>query len=300
MKMQCEVKGEGTPLVLVGGGLTGWKSWEPFVDLFAAKQREVIRVQLICVQYGLENRPLPSGYSVKTDSNALSATLDSLGHRGPLDIVAWSFGAFTSLTYALDHPEHIRTLTLIEPPAMWVLRETGKFDEEPQQTAAFFQKFHGDISEDMLADFLIHAGFVPQGQSPRSLPQWNGWVPFRQSLRDNPFVVSYNDSVQRLKKFQPPVLLVKGTGSTRWLHHIIDGLSENIPRARVVEFPGGHAPHIVSRDLFLLELERFQKEPVKQADQLWVPLNGSGPEILLWQGEVLQHLAVRSPSLHGL
>ena len=38
-----------------------------------------IRVQLICVQYGLENRPLPSDYSIKTESNALSATLDSLG-----------------------------------------------------------------------------------------------------------------------------------------------------------------------------------------------------------------------------
>ena len=263
MKMQCEVKGKGTPLVLIGGGLTGWQSWEPFMDLFAAKQREVIRVQLICVQYGLENRPLPSDYSIKTESNALSATLDSLGYRTPLDIVGWSYGAFTSLTFALDYPDRIRTLNLIEPPAMWVLRETGRFDDETQKTAAFFQTFHGDISEDMLADFLVHAGFVAEGQSPRDLPQWNGWVPYRQSLRDNPFVVSYNDNVQRLNKLKFPVLLVKGTGSTRWLHHIIDGLSENIPHSRVVEFPGGHAPHLVSRDKFLPELERFQKESLK-------------------------------------
>lgn len=261
--MQCEVKGEGNPVVLVGGGLTGWKSWGPFVDTFTAKHRKAIRVQLICVQYGLENRPLPSDYSVKTESNALAATLESLEYREPVDVVAWSYGAFTSLIFALDHPERIRTLTLIEPPALWVLRETGRFDEEAQHTAAFFQKFHGDITEDMLADFLVHAGFVAPGQSPRDLPQWNDWVHFRQSLRDNPFVVSYNDSAQRLRQFQPPVLLVKGTGSTRWLHHIIDGLSETLPHSRVLEFPGGHAPHIVSRDKFLPALEEFQKQSLK-------------------------------------
>ncbi|CAN5337462.1 hypothetical protein BH23BAC1_BH23BAC1_07040 [soil metagenome] len=78
LKMLCEVKGEGNPIVLVGGGLTGWKSWEPFVEIFNAKQRKVILVQLISVQYGLEDRPLPDGYSVKTESGALAATLDSL------------------------------------------------------------------------------------------------------------------------------------------------------------------------------------------------------------------------------
>ncbi|MEO5600479.1 MAG: alpha/beta hydrolase, partial [Cyclobacteriaceae bacterium] len=251
LKMQCEVKGEGNPLVLVGGGLTGWKSWEPFVDIFIAKKRKVIRVQLLAVQYGLENRTLPDNYSVKTESGALAATLDSLGFTSPVDIVAWSFGAFTSLDYALDHPEQIRTLTLIEPPAIWVLRETGRFDKEMQKAADFFMTFKGDITEDMLADFLGHAGFVSPGQSPRDLPQWKGWVPFRQSLRCNPYPVTFRDSVQRLRKFQHPALLVKGTGSTKWLHNVIDGLAENVPHSRVVEYPGGHAPHLVSRENFL-------------------------------------------------
>lgn len=262
MKMQCEVTGSGRPIVLVPGGLTGWASWEPFVKMFSEK-RTVIRVQLLGVQFGLENRPLPEDYSVKTESAALSVTLDSLGHNMPVDVVAWSFGAFTSLDYALDHPDRIRTLTLIEPPAMWVLRVTGKWDDEAQQSADFFETQKGDITEDMLAEFLQRAGFVQPGQSPRELPKWNYWVPFRRSLRINPSVVSFRDNVKRLKNFKPPVLLVKGTGSTKWLHHIIGGLSETLPRSRVVEFPGGHAPHIVSTDKFIPELEKFQSESVK-------------------------------------
>lgn len=260
--MQYEVTGNADPLVLVPGGLTGWASWEPFVKLFSDK-RTVIRVQLLGVQFGLENRSLPEEYSVKTESSALAATLDSLGFTMPVDVVAWSFGAFTSLDFALDHPERIRTLTLIEPPAMWVLRETGRWDEEARQSADFFLTQKGEITEDMLAGFLVRAGFVQPGQSPRELPKWNYWVPFRRSLRINPSVVLFRDDVKRLKNFQPPVLLVKGTSSTKWLHHIIDALSEGLPHSRVVEFPGGHAPHIVSTDKFIPELDKFQSESVK-------------------------------------
>lgn len=262
MKMQSEVTGNGRPIVLVPGGLTGWASWEPFVKIFSEK-RTVISVQLLGVQFGLENRPLPENYSVKTESDALAATLDSLGYNVPIDVVAWSFGAFTALNYALDHPDRIRTLTLIEPPAMWVLHTTGKWDDEAQQAADFFQAQKGDISEDVLAEFMQRAGLVQPGQSPRELPKWNYWVPFRHSLRINPSVVSFRDDVKRLKTFQPPVLLVKGTGSTKWLHRIIDGLSETIPHSQVVEFPGGHAPHIFSMDTFIPELEKFQSESLK-------------------------------------
>lgn len=260
IEMQSQVHGTGTPLVLVGGGLTGWKSWEPFIPVFTQKQRRVILVQLINVQYGLEDRPLPKDYSVKTESNALAETLASLNLTSSVDVVAWSYGAFTALEYALDHPDLVRTLTLIEPPAMWVLRQTGKFDIETQETAGFFENYQGDISEDMLASFLLHAGLVPHGQEPRETPQWKGWLPYRQSLRNNPYVVSFDDSIERLKKFQPPVLLVKGTGSTQWLHRVIDGLSENLPHSKTVEYPGGHAPHLVSQDRFLQDLEKFQKQ----------------------------------------
>lgn len=260
VKLQVNVSGEGTPILLIPGGLTGWKSWEPFVELFSAKHREVINVQLLNVQYGLEDRALPDGYSVETESRALASTLDSLGYPEPLDIVAWSYGGFAALDYALDHPERIRTLTLIEPAAKWVLQAQGSVDDEVQRMIDFHDTFRGDISEDMLASFLRDAGLVPDGQSPRELPQWKEWVPFRQSLRILPSIYTHEDDLGRLQNFDPPVLLVKGTGSSQIEHHIIDGLAANLPRARVIELPGGHAAHIVSMDRFLSELDNFQKE----------------------------------------
>jgi pimeloyl-ACP methyl ester carboxylesterase len=257
MKMQSIISGKGSPVVLVPGGLTGWLSWEPHSKILSEKHT-VIRVQLLNVQYGIENRELPKNYSVKTESEALAETIDSLGNNTPMDIVGWSYGAFTSLQYALDHPKRVRTLTLIEPPAMWVLSSNGSFDETTQKERDFFLTLHGDITENMLAEFLAHAGFIKPGQSARELPQWNKWVPFRQSLRNSPAVVNYNDDRMRLKNFQLPVLLVKGTGSSSRLHKIIDELAKNIPNSRIVEFPEGHGPHIISMNEFMLELEKFQ------------------------------------------
>jgi len=258
LKMPVKETGEGPPILLVPGGLTGWKSWEPFVEVFTRKQRNVILVQLLNVQYGMNDQPLPVDYSPKTESRALTATLDALCCLKPVDIVAWSYGALISLDFALDHPDRVRTLTLIEPPAIWILRARGTLDAEAMQTIDFFGSLHGDITEDMLAGFLKEAGFVRDGQSPRELPQWQQWLPFRRSLRNSPAVIHQMDDLRRLQALKSPVLLVKGTGSAPFLHNIIDGLAAGLPDVRVIEMPAGHAPHLVSGDRFVSALEKFQ------------------------------------------
>jgi hypothetical protein len=65
-----------------------------------------------------------------------------------------------------------------------------------------------------------------------------------------------------LRSFQPRTLLVKGTGSTAWLHQVIDELAANIPNARIIELPGGHAPIVVAMLQFLEELEKFQNDTI--------------------------------------
>jgi len=257
MKMLAKVTGKGRPLVLVPGGLTGWLSWEPHAERLSAS-RKVIRVQLLNVQCGLENRQLPADYSVKTESTALAETLGELGFKRPIDIVAWSYGALITLDYALDHPDLIRTLTLIEPPAFWVLRATMGLDAEAQQHVATLQKIYGDITEDQLEQFAGAVGLCPPGQSCREIPQWPLWLVYRQSLRNSPAVLKHNDDTQRLRGFKRPVLLVRGTGSAQFLHQIIHGLATQFPQARVVEMPAGHAPQIVSMGRFLEQLALFQ------------------------------------------
>ncbi len=256
--MQYRVEGKGFPLVLVPGGLTGCISWEPHAKRLSGT-RSVIRVQLLNVEYGLKDMSLPSDYSFRTESQALHATLDEIVPDVPVDIAAWSFGAAVSLTFALDNSERIRTLTLIEPPAFWVLGGERN-DPSFQEGRAEAEKVRVNVSEDDLADFLHWAAISPPNIDPRQMPQWPTWVKYRKSLRANFVPFEFRDDPSRLGNFQSPVLLVKGTGSTPALHAVIDELGRRLPNSQTVEYPAGHAPHIVSMDRFLDKLVSFQAQ----------------------------------------
>ncbi len=262
-KMQSEVTGEGATLVLVPGGLTGWLSWEPHAKRLAST-RKVVRVQLISVEYGLRKCKLPSDYSLKTESMALEATLNEIGLNEPVDLVAWSYGAAITLDYALDHPEKVRTLTLIEPPAFWVLGEQKPSGKEYESLVNLERAIHEEVSKEQLEQFACSVGLCPLGKSPRELPQWQLWMQHRQSLLNTSAPFRHSDNTDRLHAFKTPVLLVKGTGSAKFLHQIIDALAGQLPNAQVEEMPAGHVPHIVSMDRFLEKLALFQKIPLWQ------------------------------------
>jgi pimeloyl-ACP methyl ester carboxylesterase len=267
LQLELEVRGEGPPLVLMGGGLTGKLGWEPHMPKLTA-ERKVYRAQQLMVQYGLENRPLPPGHSLRMESEALARALKAHGLEGPVDVVAWSFGAAVCLDFALNHPERIRTLTLVEPPAFWVLDATGRLDaqsaRERKELAELNATMREDVNEEQLISFVRQVGLVPPGKTPQSLPQWPVWYQHRRSLRGNDAPLDHKDVATRLIAFQAPVLLVKGTGSSHFLHAIIDVLADTLPNASVIELPGGHAPHLVAMDRFLSELADFKRAQPRQ------------------------------------
>jgi pimeloyl-ACP methyl ester carboxylesterase len=216
----------------------------------------------VSVEYGLGNKPLPAGYSVDLESRALAAALDERRLRGPVDLVAWSYGAVVTLHFALEHPERVRTLTLIEPPAFWVLRVTGRMDPQSEREISSLRDLHAvmrdDVTEEHLASFLLMAGLCPPGKRPQELPQWPVAFQHRRSLRNGPAVFGHADRAERLRAFRRPVLLFKGTGSSHFLHRIVEALAETLPSAQTVELPGGHAPQMVAGEQFLARLAAFQ------------------------------------------
>jgi pimeloyl-ACP methyl ester carboxylesterase len=256
MKMLAKVSGNGEPVVLVPGGLTGWLDWSLHAR-HLVKTNQIIRVQLVSVQYGLENWPLPDDYTVKTESRALASTLNDLGISNDLNIAGWSYGGVIALDYALDNPATVRSLTLIEPPAYWVLHELGELDVIAKEAMLNTWSMFDDISEVELERFLRKVGLCATSQAVHELPQWQLWARHRQSIRAVSATFMYKDRLKRLHDFLKPVLLVKGTGSISALHKIIDALSFQLPQAQVAEMPGGHAPQIVSSDTFLKRFNTF-------------------------------------------
>lgn len=257
--MKHDVIGNGEPLVLVPGGLTGWLSWIPHAEALSGSRR-VIRLQLLNVELGLLGEPLPPSYSVDYEVAALSKTLDELSIE-QADLAGWSYGSLIALSFALHNSHRVRSLTLIEPPAFWVLRSRGPLPQQLLDDEVFMQTLAKDhVSEEQLIAFLQFAGLVSNNVNPRTLPQWPVWSQHRQSLRMGGMEFRHDERLDLVRTFEKPVFLVKGEGSNSDLHDIIDILADEFPNARVVTFPGGHAPHLVSMQLFLEHFVRFISE----------------------------------------
>jgi pimeloyl-ACP methyl ester carboxylesterase len=248
-----EAEGAGEPIVLVPGGLTGWLSWIPFVAPLA-RDRRVIRVQLRSVELAEAGRGVPADYSTLTEREGLRATLDALGLRS-VDLAGWSFGGHVALAFALEYPQRVRTLTVIEPPAEWILRETGGAPEAVARAEALDRSFAGRaITVDDLKLFLVRAGFGGAGDDFASRPQWPSWVSHRQALSANQAVWDYDDSLDRLRRLDVPILAVKSTATTEDLETIVDDIVALAPRARLLVLPGDHACHLENPKEFLAEL----------------------------------------------
>ena len=253
--LQYDVQGQGEPIVLVPGGLTGWLSWVPHQERLARRYR-AIRVQPLNNELGSAGLPGDPGYTAETEREALRLTLDALDLERP-HLVGWSGGGKAALEFATEYPDRVRSLALVEPAGYWILEQLGDGLEDVARVNALVHGLFGrPVTEDDLADFLELAGFVNSAQDARSHPNWARWLPHRMALSWQGERVDHPErSVEELARITCPVLLTKGTRTADWLKRVVDVLGERLPNASIVELDGDHAHHIQSIDAFLAALE---------------------------------------------
>jgi pimeloyl-ACP methyl ester carboxylesterase len=248
-----DVTGTGAPIVLVPGGLIGWLSWVPHAERLSGN-RMVVRVQLRSVEFAESGKPYPDDYGVATEVEALLATIDHLGLES-VDLAGWSHGGCIALAFALVYPDRVQTLTLIEPAAPWLLRQTDYDAASLREMEDFDRSKTGrEASVDDLREFLVRAGFNVANGGFEALPSWQVWVRNRQVLQVIGTLWDYHASIDELRVLDVPLLAVKGTETTGDMSAIVDVLASIVPRARLLELPGDHASHLQNADRFLHEL----------------------------------------------
>ena len=124
--LKYDVAGKGDPLILVPGGLTGWLSWIPHQERLSDRHR-VIRVQPIHNELGTAGKVGDPSYTRETERESLRLTLDELGIE-QADFAGWSRGGKALIDFTAVHPSRVRSLTLVEPAAYWILEELGETD----------------------------------------------------------------------------------------------------------------------------------------------------------------------------
>lgn len=245
------VAGDGDPVVLIPGGITGWLSWIPHAERLSARWT-AIRVQPIHNELGSAGRPGEADYTAETDRESLRMTLDALG-IDTAHFAGWSAGGGALMEFALTYPERLRTLTFVEPQTNWVHGS----DADVERTDALMERLFGkDVTEDDLAEVLEVAGFVASKEEARSDPYWGRALPHRMALSWVAGLLRSRRSVDELANVRCPVLLVKGSVSDDLDRRTVDVLGERLPTATVLELEGDHASHIQSIDEFLDAFER--------------------------------------------
>lgn len=249
--LMTDVKGEGEPLVLVPGALTGWLSWIPHQEQLAADYR-VIRVQPIHNELGTRGERGDPTYTTETEREALRLTLDALRLEDS-HFAGWSGGGRALIEFALAYPERVRSLTLVEPAAYWILEQLGESASEADELNSFMHGLAGrEVSEDDLARFLRVAGFLRPGEDPRDHPNWERWLPHRMALSWQSEALDRSGrSIAELGLISAPTLLVRGTVTVEWEKRVVAELAERLPNASVLELEGDHACHIQQLDEFL-------------------------------------------------
>lgn len=235
--LQTHEMGEGPPLVLMPGGLTGWQSWVRHQEELADRYRTV-RAQPIHNEKGTAGEPGVEGYDIDVEIRSLVATLDHL-EIGVADFAGWSSGGRALLEFAVMHPERIRSLTLIEPAAGWVLASAGISHPDLEAVLELlYERFGKEITEDDLATFLSRVGLADDFDAAREHPAWDNWLGHRMALSWVPPEGMRRRSLQELASIQAPTLVVRGSPPESWLGQVAGIVAGTLPRAELLELDG--------------------------------------------------------------
>ncbi len=133
VELHGTVGGKGTPVVFVHGVMGDWLSWAPQWPAFTPQHR----CHTYSRRYNHPNRneqPSPD-HSALVEAQDLLQLLDAWGLARP-HIVASSYGAFTALALALQHPQRVRSLVAVEPAMLCY----AEFSARGRQVLAEFRR----------------------------------------------------------------------------------------------------------------------------------------------------------------
>jgi pimeloyl-ACP methyl ester carboxylesterase len=105
------VGGSGRPLVLVHGLGSRGADWAQLIPQLIDGGHRVYAVDLL--GYGLSAQPRDASYSIADQASMVEGFLDS-EHLQQVDLAGWSMGGWIAMRVALQQPQRIRRLVLLD------------------------------------------------------------------------------------------------------------------------------------------------------------------------------------------
>jgi pimeloyl-ACP methyl ester carboxylesterase len=238
--------GVGTPVVFVHGAWMDLRYWEP--------QRERVAAHHRFVAYTLRyhgTAPWPDdgkNYSAATHAADLAGFVHQL-NAGPVHLVGLSMGGRLAMMVALEHPDLLRSLTVLEPPLHDLLDELPEAQAARDDWRRGFEalRMKAQAGDAIGATRLFYELVNDQGPGALDVQP----EPFRQMVLDNARTVPLALSARPpefsraiLNDVKSPTLVVRGEQSPpsfAWINGLI---AQGIPGSRLVVIP--KAAHLMS------------------------------------------------------
>ena len=240
--------GQGEPLVFVHGVMGDWLSWSPQWDAFTRRFR--------CYSYSRRynypnhNTQASADHSALVEAQDLLQLLDAWGLER-VNIVAGSYGAFTALALAVQHPQRVRRLVAVEPAMLCY----AEFSESGRRVLADFRR---SVIEPANAAFrrgdelqgaaLMTDGILSQGAAGAQGPALERRLQSARAMRM--LALSSNEfpllPAAALAALPMPVLLVSGAVTPAIHAEVFRNVCAAMPQAEVVRIDD--AGHGAARD----------------------------------------------------
>ena len=228
LQFHVQELGAGSTVVMVHGLLIGsLASWYFTAAPTLARNHRVLVYDLR--GHG-RSEQVASGYDVRTMARDLSA----LAGNEPVDVVGHSWGALVALRFAIEQPERVRRLVLVEAPM-------------PPSSVAEMAAFAESSGEQVLASLpaAMRDSIAAGGRrSQRLLRSLEFLLPRTSLLADLRAERDPGDA--ELAKVRAPCLVVSGDRSSCAAAGV--RLAAAIPGARHEVLAGGHYLHLDARD----------------------------------------------------
>jgi len=266
VSLYYEEKGTGRPVVFVHGIPTDYRAWSAQMEPFSREHRAIA----LSRRYAAPNQRQGDVADSTVANNAadLKGLIEKLG-IAPVNLVGHSYGGFAAAYLAVDHPNLIHSLVLVEPAISTLLVANQKSGSQvlalllrSPSVALAARRFQsrslvpslkalqaGDLGK---AVELNADGVQDSPGGYRRMPEET-----RKMMLDNARTIAeLKTDFPRFTKVEARrisarTLVVNGESTSLWLHRIGNLLAAAVPKAEFVEVPQSrHFPHFENPHFF--------------------------------------------------